>query len=99
MRARKNTTLAGSIGNASAPCQVVLVPRHGAYLMTMRAGQLELIAPDRRPTLAGGAHRVARAPVAWQVDGVGRTRDHGPAGRPGEHGFHQASLHRDLLVR
>src|SRR2546422_37427 len=99
MRGRKNTTLAGSIGNASAWFQVVLIPRHGAYLMTMRARQLERIAPDRRPTLTSGAHPVARAPVVRQVDRIGGTGEDGPAGRPGEHGFQQASLHRDLLVR
>src|SRR6266705_3496 len=99
MRGWENTTLAGSIGNASAPCQVVLVPRHGEYLMTMRARQLERIAPDRRPTLAGGAHRVARAPVVRQVDRIGGTGDDGPARRPGEHSLQQALLHWDLLVR
>src|SRR5438093_11878026 len=67
MRGRKNTTLAGSVGNASAWFQVVLIPRHGAYLMTMRARQLERIAPDRRPTLTSGAHPVARAPVVGRL--------------------------------
>src|SRR5213593_2383394 len=84
MRGRKNTTLAGSIGNASAWFQVVLIPRHGAYLMTMRARQLERIAPDRRPTLTSGAHPVARAPVVRQVDrigGDGGRRSSGTAGR------------------
>src|SRR5438067_449089 len=99
MRTWENTTLAGSIGNASAWFQVVLIPRHGAYLMTMRARQLERIAPDRRPTLASGAHPVARAPVVRQVDRIGGTGDDGPAGRLGEHRFQHASLYRDLLVR
>src|SRR5438093_6559545 len=99
MRGRENTTLAGSIGNASAWFQVVLIPRHGAYLMTMGPRRLERIAPDRRPTMTSGTHPVARAPVVRQVDRIGGTRDDGPAGRPGEHGLQQASLHRDLLVR
>src|SRR5437667_3831930 len=99
MRTRKNKTLAGSIGNASAWFQVVLIPRHGAYLMTSRARQLERIASDRGPTLTSGAHPVARAPVVRQVDRIGGTGDDGPAGRLGEHRFQHASLHRDLLVR
>src|SRR6266566_5785304 len=70
-----------SAGKASAPFQVALIPRYGEYPTTMRARQLERKTADRRPTLTRGAHRVARAPVARQVNGIGRTRDHGPAGR------------------
>src|SRR2546430_5794438 len=92
-------TLDCSGGNASAPFQVALIPRYGEYPTTMRARQLERKTTDRRPTLTRGAHRVARAPVARQVDGIGRTRDHGPAGRLGEHRFQQASEHRNLLIR
>src|SRR6266436_1934585 len=78
--------------------QIALIPGDPELAVALRALHVDGVSRDRRAGAAGGADRVARAPMIREVWDMGGARHDGPMARPREEHLQKASRDPDSLA-